>query len=361
MLSVTALLAISPISCVKNEKKKNALILGGRGFLGPTIVTKFLEAGYNVTLLNRGKTNPYLFKDLPIIICDREKENQEDLKEVAPQIQAKQWDVVIDTWSKNPLAVQDFLSYFSGNINHYHYTSSIAVYAKWDETISENTITRELSDKKITYKTEMPYAFRKVYAENFIEKSGVNFTIHRSHGMRDYRIPEVNDEPYWPVKFFRGKPLFVPQDEGHVFQITDVVTYVNFMVHTSKKSIYGIFNVANKTFPFESYISTLMALYGKPEELHHIPKDFLLKHKIEPYKSLPMWRPEPYGFYHIDVTKAMEHGHKERPLAELLKEQVEGYTSRNPNNDFVFGEYGTISQERTEEIIELWKIHLEQS
>jgi len=48
-----------------NTQNKKVLILGGRGFLGPSIVEAFLTSGYQVTLLNRGRTNPHLFKNLP--------------------------------------------------------------------------------------------------------------------------------------------------------------------------------------------------------------------------------------------------------------------------------------------------------
>ncbi|RDY61934.1 NAD-dependent epimerase/dehydratase family protein [Flagellimonas nanhaiensis] len=356
VVSTTALLALGPIACAGNKEKKKALILGGRGFLGPTIVTKFLEAGYEVTLLNRGKTNPHLFTELPIIICDREKEDLSDLKKVASQIQAHQWDVVVDTWSKNPLAVKDFLAMFSSSIDHYHYTSSIVAYGgKWDKAITEETTLRELPDKEIKYDTELPYIYRKCFSERYIMSSGVNYTLHRSHGMRGFRIPDPIDEPYWPVKFYRGDRLFVPLDENHDTQTTDVESYTDFIVHTSNNKIYGAFNVADPTITFEHYVKTLTEVFGQPKELYHIPKDFLAKHDILPYRDLPRWRPNPYGFYHIDVTKAIQNGLKIRSLEKLFKDQVDGYRHRNPKDDFVFGHHGTISQQKTEEIIALWK------
>lgn len=356
LASIGALLAISPVSCISTSKKKKVLVLGGRGFLGPVIVNKFIKAGYDVTLLNRGKTNPHLFPGLPVIICDREKEDLSDLKKVASQIQAHQWDVVVDTWSKNPLVVKDFLEMFSKNVNHYHYTSSIIAYGgRWDKVITEETELRPLPEQEIKYDTELPYIYRKCHAERHIMNSGVNYTLHRSHGMRGFRIPDPIDEPYWPVKFYRGDKLFVPLDENHDTQTTDIESYCDFIVHTSNNKIYGAFNVADPTITFEHYIKTLIAVFGNPKELHHIPTDFLAKHGILPYKNLPRWRPKPYAFYHIDVTKAINNGLKIRPLEELVKDQVNGYKHRHPNDDFVFGHYGTISQQKTEEIIALWK------
>ena len=40
------------------------LILGGTGFLGPHTVNAALGRGHEITLVNRGKTNPPLFPQL---------------------------------------------------------------------------------------------------------------------------------------------------------------------------------------------------------------------------------------------------------------------------------------------------------
>ena len=134
-LSPLDALSIQPLK--KNNKK--VLMLGGRGFIGPTIVETFLAKGYEVTLLNRGITNPHLFKNLPIIICDREKENKAGLKAIDKKYKETYWDIVVDTWQKSPKAVSDFLDEFKGKFGHYHYISTISVYDKWDKKFIEET------------------------------------------------------------------------------------------------------------------------------------------------------------------------------------------------------------------------------
>lgn len=355
LVSIGALLAISPVACVRPTEKKRALILGGRGFLGPTIVKTFLNAGYDVTLLNRGKTNPDMFTDLSIIICDRERENREGLLEVKSQINEHHWDVVVDTWSKSPKAVEDFLGVFKNNVKHYHYVSSIAVYKNYSyKVLTETTPLKELPKFPEMISEKFRYSIRKALSEKAIIESNVKFTIHRSHGMRAFRTPEPIYEPYWAVKFHRGGEVLLPLQENHYLQVTDVVSYCKFIERCSDKSITGIFNVARDRMLFKDYIKKLITVAGKPKMMHWIPAKFLIENKVIPYRKLPLWRPKPIGFYNVDISKAKKAGLRNRPIVEMLKDRLDGYKFRNPNDDFVFGENGTLSDSKEREVIDKW-------
>ena len=66
------------------------LILGGTAFLGPHFIRAALAKGHKVTLFNRGKTNPGMWKDLEQLRGDREKGDLESLK-------GRTFDAVVDT------------------------------------------------------------------------------------------------------------------------------------------------------------------------------------------------------------------------------------------------------------------------
>ena len=68
---------------------KRMLVLGGTRFLGPQVVQQALDAGWDVTLFNRGKSNPHLFPDLEKLVGDR-NESHDALK-------GGQWDAAVDT------------------------------------------------------------------------------------------------------------------------------------------------------------------------------------------------------------------------------------------------------------------------
>ena len=49
----------------------NILILGGTGFIGPTLVQHALDRGHSLTLFNRGRTNTHLFPEVEKLVGDR--------------------------------------------------------------------------------------------------------------------------------------------------------------------------------------------------------------------------------------------------------------------------------------------------
>ncbi|MGI9550361.1 MAG: hypothetical protein ACR2MT_04110, partial [Aurantibacter sp.] len=109
----------------KAEAGLNVLVLGGTNFLGPAIVKSLLKGGHEVTLFNRGVTNPHLFKDLTRIIGDREKgvSGYTNLKN-----HNSRWDIVIDVWPQHPKFVKDAIAVIKKRTTHYIFISSIAAY-----------------------------------------------------------------------------------------------------------------------------------------------------------------------------------------------------------------------------------------
>ncbi|MEO0571178.1 MAG: NAD-dependent epimerase/dehydratase family protein [Bacteroidota bacterium] len=348
-----------------SSRLKEALILGGRGFIGPRIVEDFVSNGYKVTLLNRGKTNPHLFKELPLIICDREIEAQNGLKGIAKDYRSKYWDVVVDTWQKSPKAVSDFLEVFEGQFGHYHYISTVSVYDKWDEKhITETAALNPLPSFPKTIAEEYRYAIRKTLAEEIIREKTDNHTIYRSHGMKDFRVTRPEDpnaEPFWPVRFLRGGEIVLPKVEDHHIQLTDVTSLSHFIVHCSNTSTFGSFNVAYHPTPFKDYVSSLVLATGMPKKLHWIDGAFLEKEGLTPYKIVPLWKPHPIGSYYFNVQKAVNAGLVNRSLTDMISDQINGYLSRHPNDDVQFGtlqggkKLKYYAMEKEKEIIQKWQ------
>ena len=73
------------------------LILGGTAFLGPRIVLAAQARGHEVTLFNRGRTNPGLFPDIEQLRGDRDG----DLE----ALKGRRWDAVVDTSGYLPRVV----------------------------------------------------------------------------------------------------------------------------------------------------------------------------------------------------------------------------------------------------------------
>lgn len=362
--SIATFLGPSGIFGRNQDKDQKVLILGGRGFLGPSIVEAFLTAGYQVTLLNRGKTNAHLFSNLPIIICDREKENKQGLRAIDKKYKHSYWDIVIDTWQKSPKAVSDFLEEFKGQFGHYHYISTVSVYDKWDKKfIEESEPLNPLPKFPEAISVDFRYAIRKTLAEEVIRDKTDYHTIYRSHGMKDYRITRPEDpnaEPFWPVRFLRGGELLVPKVKDHHCQVTDIKSLTRFIVHCAGSKTYGSFNVAYDPTPFKDFVSSLIHATGVPKKIHWIDGDFLIENGLLPYKIVPLWKPTPAGSYYFNVQKAIGAGLVNRPMVEMITDQLHGYKSRHPKDDVRFGEMVDgkqlkyYSMDKEKEVIKRW-------
>src|SRR5262249_11594246 len=98
------------------------LILGGTQFLGRHLTDCALKAGHEVTLFNRGKTNPGLFKNVEYLQGDRDSGDLNALK-------GRKWDAVVDTSGYVPRVVKQSAELLADAVEHYTFISTISVYA----------------------------------------------------------------------------------------------------------------------------------------------------------------------------------------------------------------------------------------
>src|SRR5438874_13103619 len=104
-----------------HAKPLNILILGGTGFTGPEQVDYALSRGHRVTLFNRNKTRPDMFKG-------RVEQLIGDLSTDTTALQGRKFDVVIDNPTTAPAWVRNVAQYMKGNTGHYIFISTISVY-----------------------------------------------------------------------------------------------------------------------------------------------------------------------------------------------------------------------------------------
>src|SRR5918995_1743671 len=101
------------------------LIIGGTRFLGRHLVESALTRSHEVTLFNRGKTNPDLFPQLETIVGDREK----DLDKLEGRI----WDAVIDVAGYLPRIVRLSAEILKESVARYVFISTISVYENFKQ------------------------------------------------------------------------------------------------------------------------------------------------------------------------------------------------------------------------------------
>ena len=127
----------------------NILILGGTGFTGPEQVEYAIARGHRVTLFNRGKTRPGVFKGKVA------EELIGDLNSDTSALAGKKFDVVIDNPTTLPFWVKNAAKYLAGNTKHYIFISTTSVYADESQIgINENSPTVPMPSDLDPYKPD---------------------------------------------------------------------------------------------------------------------------------------------------------------------------------------------------------------
>jgi nucleoside-diphosphate-sugar epimerase len=102
---------------------KHILIIGGTRNLGHFLALKLLEAGHQVTLLNRGQTPDELPGDLPRLRADRSDKTQ-----LAHALAGRSFDGVVDTTLYNGRDAQAIVELLAGRTGQYIFISTGQVY-----------------------------------------------------------------------------------------------------------------------------------------------------------------------------------------------------------------------------------------
>src|SRR5262245_6340108 len=118
---------------------KRVLFLGGTSFLGPHMVRRAYERGYQVSLFTRGRRGKDLFPEAERLVGDRAG----DLS----ALKGKSWDVVIDNSGYVPAHVRASAELLRGSVGHYVYTSTLDAYQDYlTPNIDENYPLARLPD-----------------------------------------------------------------------------------------------------------------------------------------------------------------------------------------------------------------------
>src|SRR3954451_5880078 len=101
------------------------LVIGGSSFVGRHIVQNALDRGHEVTLFNRGKTDPDAFPTAEHVTGDRNG----DLSELA----GRSWDATVDVCAYVPKQVRRLLESLGDRAGHFTFVSTISVYGEVDQ------------------------------------------------------------------------------------------------------------------------------------------------------------------------------------------------------------------------------------
>ncbi|MFQ5680044.1 MAG: NAD-dependent epimerase/dehydratase family protein [Gemmatimonadota bacterium] len=301
------------------------LILGGTSFLGPPQVEYVLERGHEVTLFNRGRTNPELFPEVEKLRGDRNGD-LESLKD-------RSWDVVLDNSASNHRWVRLSAGLLKGAVGQYIYVSSLSAYSDMSRRgIDEEGPTFTYETAGVSPDAErLPYGLEKALSEREAEAALPDrATIVRPGLIVGPRDP-TDRFTYWPVRVHRGGEVLAPGAPEDPTQIIDVRDLAGWMVRLAEQGTTGTFNATGRTLTMGELLHGIRAVTVEPTTFTWVEAEFLARMGVRPWSDMPVWVPprgETAGFAYFDIRRALEAGLTFRPLAETVRDTLRWHFTR---------------------------------
>ncbi len=309
------------------RRKLKLLILGGTRFLGPHTVEAALARGHEMTLFNRGKTNPHLFPRLEKLRGDRYGDMS--------ALKGRKWDAVIDTFTYVPRVVEASARLLADAVGQYVVISSISVYPNYKvigmtETAPVATLPPEEVARVKTHRdvTGENYGALKALCEQAAERVMPGRVTNIRPGLIVGPRDPSDRFTYWPVRVARGGEVLAPGTPGDFVQFIDVRDLAAWIITCVENHVVGVYNADAPagSITMGRMLAACRSASGSSATFTWVPADFLAEHKVRPWADMPVWSPavgDEIGFGQVSTRKAVRCGLKFRPL-----EQTAGDTLR---------------------------------
>jgi 2'-hydroxyisoflavone reductase len=301
------------------------LIIGGTRFLGRHLVNSARARGHEITLFNRGQTNPDLFRKVEKIRGDRERD-LDQLSGAALSVSKGRWEAVIDTCGYVPRVVKMSAEALKEKVERYVYISSTAAYADFGKVgIRESDPVATMEDDTVEEVTQDNYGALKALCEKAAQDVfGINSLIIRPGLVVGPHDP-TDRFTYWVRRIARGGDVLAPDRPDAPTQIIDVRDLSDFIITLIEQDVSGVFHVTGETVSLETVFQTCKMVSGSDARFKWAPLDFLQQHNVSPWSDMPIWLPDSgiyAGFAYADISKALNAGLKLSSLNETVKDTL---------------------------------------
>lgn len=300
-----------------------ALVLGGTEFVGRHLVERLVTDGWQVTLFNRGLSNPHLFPDLPRLRGDRDTD--------ASALAGHDWDVVLDVNGYHPDQLTRTGEHLAGHCGHYVFVSTVSVYADFPETgVTEDTPLADLSGPIPSTWDAATYGALKVLCEQRVSRLFPSHTIVRPCIIAGPHDP-TDRFTYWVQRLATPGPHIVPPDLTRAVQYLDVRDLATWLAHLAATrhpvpSSEGTFNAAATPLPLADLLTACADAGGADPDLVPLTEDQLDAAGVRPWLDLPLYLPPDdatrRGMFAVDASRAVAAGLRTRPVAETVRDTL---------------------------------------
>lgn len=323
------------------------LIIGGTRFLGRHLVEAALARSHEVTLFNRGKTDPDLFPQLETILGDREKD--------VNKLEGRVWDAVIDVAGYLPRIVRLSAEVLKENISRYVFISSISVYENFRKIgINESEPVGKLQDESVEEITGETYGPLKALCEQVVQDIYKERALIVRPGLIVGPHDPTDRFTYWPVRVAQGGNVLAPEKPEAAIQVIDVRDLSDFIIELIQANASGVYHATGPDYKLTlgRLLEVSKQVSGSNASFKWASVDFLNQHKVEAWSDMPTWIPddeEGAGFSRVDVSKAINAGLRFRPLEDTVRDTLTWANTRSMDHEWRAG----LRREREEELLRL--------
>ncbi len=344
----------------KAVRSLDLLIIGGTGFTGPEQVEYALARGHKVTLLNRNKRRPDLFKG-------RVDQLVGDLGADVSVLKGRSFDAVLDIPTTYPFWVRNVAQYLKGHVGQYVFISTVSVYLDnskpgMDETAATVPMNKDIDPYSLdpSYRASQYPPF-KAFCERLVQETYPVSTIIRP-GLIVGPLDPSDRFTYWPSRIDRGGEVLAPGDPTDRVQFIDSRDLAEWTIHMIEQRETGVFNALGPAAPLSisEMLYGIKAVTTAGAQFTWVGAEFLRQHGVEEWKDMPVWidpHGDAAGFHFRANAKAVANGLTFRPLAVTALDTLEWNRTRpeDARQAQLEGKFSGLAPAREAEVLAAWK------
>ncbi|HSW28377.1 MAG TPA: NAD-dependent epimerase/dehydratase family protein [Longimicrobiales bacterium] len=354
--------AWSPKPVTRAPVSLNMLILGGTGFTGPEQVEYAIARGHRVTLFNRNRTRPGMFRGRVA------EELVGDLNNDTSALEGKQFDVVLDNPTTFPAWVRNAGKYLAGNVKHYVFISTTSVYS--DQSIigiDESSPVQQLPADVDPYTLDPQhssqyYGHLKVRAEEEVRRTYPDMWTVIRPCLIVGPLDRTDRFTWWPARIDQGGEVLAPDKPDDPCQFIDARDLAEWMVRVAENRVLGLYNAVGPAHPMTiaEMLYGVKAVTTAGAQFTWVPWEFLQQQEVRPWRHMTVWQP-PYGrtagYQRRKAEKAIAAGLTFRPMAVTAKDTLDWHKTRPAEEQqrTLNGEVNGIGMRREAEVLAAWR------
>jgi 2'-hydroxyisoflavone reductase len=303
--------------------------------VGRHLVEAALARRHEVTLFNRGKSNPGLFPQVETITGDRAKD--------LDQLEGRLWDAAIDVVGYLPRLVRLSAESLERSVGRYVFVSSLSVYMDFKKIgIDESYPVGKIEDETIEEITGETYGPLKALCEQAVRDIYGERALIVRPGLIVGPHDPTDRFTYWPVRVSRGGEVLAPQKPEARIQFIDARDLAAFILKLTEENVSGVYNATGPAYELTMgrLLETCKQVSSSDATFQWASLEFLNQNKIEPWSDMPAWVPddeEGIGFARVDVSKAINAGLRFRPLEQTVRDTLEWARGRSLDHEWRAG------------------------